>query len=132
MAHLPHNPEVTMARIIEVLAGKISLADARAIHTILNEDVEARFQDLTAWLDVVALYLPSRSHSKITRLGLSRFVWKHRGWFRVRDFAYHLEVHDKTAWEYLKTLHGVGLVAHNGERSSRARYRIELPGAIDG
>jgi hypothetical protein len=122
---------VSIGHVITVLAGKMTLQDLHDLIADTDRPQEDRTQDLADWIKVAQPHLPHRGHSKITLTRLTRFLWQYRGWFKVKDFATHFEVHNKTAWEYLVALHKADLIQHNQERSSRARYRIDLPGALN-
>jgi hypothetical protein len=80
--------------------------------------------ELQNWLDSrVREVLPQRPHRKLNPAMLLEFLRRTRGgWFRLRDFEAHCGIDRKTAWEYLKKLKEVGLLVHNGERSSAVRY----------
>jgi hypothetical protein len=80
--------------------------------------------ELQNWLDSrVREVLPQRPHRKLNCAKLLEFLRRTRGgWFRLRDFEAHCGIDRKTAWEYLKKLKEVGLLVHNGERSSAVRY----------
>ncbi len=133
-----------MNRASSDLAGEITLhgfhklfAICKELDGALNEGsrnecsqddvIEDKYQGLTAWLGLAQPLLPVRSHSKITRPKLTRFVWDWRSWFRVKDFEDYFGVDRKTAWEYLQKFLDADLLTHNQEKSSRARYRVNLP-----
>jgi hypothetical protein len=80
--------------------------------------------ELQNWLDSrVREVLPQRPHRKLNPAMLLEFLRRTRGgWFRLRDFEAHCGIDRKTAWEYLKKFKEVGLLVHNGERSSAVRY----------
>lgn len=133
-----------LQRMIPILAGKITLQELHillAICKAVDQDGdegcqgepyypgikdEVLFEDISSWVNAVRPYLPIRSHRKVADTKLIRFVWAHQNWFTLSDFAKHFNLHHKTAWEYLSTWQAAGLVIHNGGKTARARYRIEL------
>jgi hypothetical protein len=87
-----------------------------------------RDEPLKDWRQAFPTLLPSRPHRKLTWARLREFLEKSRGgWFGVRDFARHLALDRKTAWEYLQKLQGAGLLRHNRARSAAARYCLASP-----
>jgi predicted transcriptional regulator len=82
-----------------------------------------RDETLENWRQNTPGLLPSRRPRKLSWGKLKSFLETTRGrWFGVKDFAQHLTVDRKTAWEYLQKLRGAGLLQHNQAHSAAARY----------
>jgi len=82
-----------------------------------------RDETLENWRQNTPGLLPSRRPLKLSWGKLKGFLEATRGgWFGVKDFARHLALDRKTAWEYLQKLRAAGLLQHNQAQSAAARY----------